>query len=190
MCQEADGHMYLGDPIQAWDLYTAAAETDPGHPLPRYYRGQGLLLLAKLLDVYQRESGDEAIALGSTGDVLDTLVTGAMDDLSVAADLLDRWGLIPESYQYRNFYLVPTLLGQGLGCLLIRAPGPTASRLQSARKSFPKDDLFYREYVFAKCWEQGLHTKYGALLMSDDWYPLRDRLLKEFGGRQTHNSLT
>ena len=81
-------------------------------------------------------------------------MTGALDDLTVAADLLDRWGLIPESYQYRNFYLMPTLMGQGLGYLLTRAPGPTASRLQSARKSFPKDDIFYREYVFAKCWEQ------------------------------------
>ena len=137
--------------------------------------------MAKLLDVYQRESGGEARALGSTGDVLDTLVTGAMDDLAVAADLLDRWGLIPESYQYRNFYLVPTLMGQGLGYLLTRAPGPTASRLQSARKSFPKDDIFYREYVFAKCWEQGLHRKYGEMLSGDGWEPLRDRLLKEIG---------
>jgi hypothetical protein len=44
--------------------------------------------------------------------VLNTLVNGAMDDLTSAADLLDRWGLIPESYQYRNFHLVPTLMGQ------------------------------------------------------------------------------
>ena len=74
-------------------------------------------------------------------------------------------------------------MGQGLGYLLTGAPGPTASRLQSARKSFPKDDLFYREYIFAKCWEQGLHRKYGALLQGDGWEPLQDRLRKEFGGR-------
>ena len=139
--------------------------------------------MAKLLDVYQRESGGEGSTSEINGDVIDTLVTGAMDDLTVAADLLDGWGLIPESYQYRNFYLVPTLMGQGLGYLLTRAPGPTASRLQSARKSFPKDDIFFREYVFAKCWEQGLHRKYGAMLVSDGWGPLRDRLKKEFGGR-------
>ena len=45
--------LFLGDPVRAWDLYTSAAENDPDHPLPRYYRGQGLLLLARLLDVYQ-----------------------------------------------------------------------------------------------------------------------------------------
>ena len=177
MCQEADGHLYLGDPVRAWDLYTSA----PDHPLPRYYRGQGLLLLAKLLDVYQRESGADGSAPSSNGDVLNTLVTGAMDDLTVAADLLDHWGLVPESYQYRNFYLVPMLMGQGLGYLLTRAPGPTASRLQSARKSFPKNDIFYREYVFAKCWEQGLYRQYGAILLGDGWESLRDRLSKEFG---------
>lgn len=183
VCQEADGHICLCDPVRAWDLYTSAAETSPRHPLPRYYRGQGVLLMARLLEVYQRESSGEAIASGSAGDVLDALVNRATDDLTVAADLLDRWGLIPESYQYRNFYLVPTLMGQGLGYLLTGAPGTTASRLQSARKSFPKDDLFYREYIFAKCWEQGLHRKYGELLLSDGWEPLRDRLRNEFGGR-------
>ena len=93
MCQEADGHMCLGDPVMAWDLYTAAAKSDPAHPLPRYYRGQGLLLMAKLLDVYQRESGGKGSSTGSTGNVMNTLVTSAMDDLTVAGDLLDRWGL-------------------------------------------------------------------------------------------------
>ena len=111
------------------------------------------------------------------------MVTGAMDDLTVAADLLDRWGLVSESYRYRNSYLVPTLMGQGLGYLLNRAPGPTASRLQSARKPFPKDDLFCREYIFAKCWHRGLHRKYGELLTGDAWEPLRERLRREFGGR-------
>ena len=182
MCQEADGHLCLCDPVRAWEIYTSASDEAPSHPLPRYYRGQGLLLLAKLLDVYQRESGGDANASGSAGKVMDTLVTDAMEDLTVAADLLDGWGLIPESYQYRNFYLVPTLMGQGLGYLLNRAPGPTASRLQAARKSFPKEDLFYREYIFAKCWEQGLHWKYGALLLGDGWEPLQASLRKEFGG--------
>ena len=183
MCQEADGHLYLGDPVGAWDLYTAAAEASPGHPLPRYYRGQGLLLLAKLLDVYRRDLAEDGKPSNRSKEVLNELVTRAMDDLTVAADLLDHWGLISESYQYRNFYLVSTLMGQGLGYLLNRAPGPTASRLQSARKSFPKDDLFYREYIFAKCWEQGLHREYGELLTGDGWEPLGERLRQEFGGR-------
>ena len=111
------------------------------------------------------------------------MVTGAMNDLTVPADLLDHWGLISESYQYRNSYLVPTLMGQGLGYLLNRAPGPTASRLQSARKPFPKDDLFCLEYIFVKCWDQGLQRKYGELLTGDAWEPLRVRLRREFGGR-------
>ena len=59
LCQEADGYLYLGDPVRAWDLYTAAAKASPGHPLPRYYRGQGSLLLAKLLDLYQRDSVED-----------------------------------------------------------------------------------------------------------------------------------
>ena len=138
--------------------------------------------MARLLEVYQRESSQGPSASETAEDVLDTLVNGAIDDLTVAADLLDRWGLIPESYQYRNFYLAPTLMGQGLGYLLTCAPGPAASRLQAARKSFPKDDLFYREYIFAKGWEQGLHWKYGALLTGDGWEPLRERIRKEFGG--------
>ena len=141
-----------------------------------------MLLMAKLLDVYQRESALDESASVNAKEVLDELVTVAMEDLTVAGDLLDHWGLISESYQYRNFYLVPTLIGQGLGYLLSNRPGPTASRLQSARKSFPKDDLFYREYIFAKCWEQGLHWKYGALLTGDGREPLRERLHKEFGG--------
>ena len=97
---------------------------------------------------------------------MNTLSNGAMDDLTSAADLLDRWGLIPESYQYRNFHLVPTLLGQGAGYLLTRQPGPAAARIQSARRSFPKDDLLFREFLFAKCWEQGLHRRYGELLLA------------------------
>ena len=113
--------------------------------------------------------------------MLDTLVKGALDDLTSAADLLDRWGLIPELYHYRNFHLVPTLMGQGASYLLSREPGPAASRLQSARRSFPKDDLFFREFLFAKCWEQGLHRRYGALLLGDEWALLRDRLHEAFG---------
>ncbi|MBU17863.1 MAG: hypothetical protein CL725_09195 [Chloroflexi bacterium] len=183
MCQEADAYLYLGDPVRAWDLYTAAAKASPGHPLPRYYRGQGLLLLTKLLDLYQRDSVEYGKPSNLSKEVLDELVTGAMDDLTVPADLLDHWGLISESYQYRNSYLVPTLMGQGLGYLLNRAPGPTASRLQSARKPFPKDDLFCREYIFAKCWHRGLQRKYGELLTGDAWEPLRVRLRQEFGGR-------
>ena len=64
--------------------------------------------------------------------------------------------------------------------MLARSPGLAASRLQSARRSFPKDDLFFREFLVAKCWEQGLHTRYGALLLGDEWEPLQDRLREAF----------
>ena len=33
-CQEADAHLCLGDPVQAWELYSAAAGGAPTHPLP------------------------------------------------------------------------------------------------------------------------------------------------------------
>ena len=173
------------NPVRAWDLYSEAASLAPAHPLPRYFRGQGLLLIARLLDVYQNEGlrakrldDDEADLIDAT---VKTLANGAMEDLTSAADLLDRWGLIPETYQYKNFHLVPTLMGQGAGYLLTRSPGPAAARLQAARRSFPKDDLFFREFLFAKCWEQGIHRRYGALLAGDEWDPLRDRLHAEFG---------
>ena len=185
LCLEGDARLCLGDPVRAWDLYTEAASRGPSHPLPRSYRGQALLLMARLLHVFEdeqrRAKGPDGVDTERIDAVLGTLVNGAMEDLTSAADLLDRWGLIPESYQYRNFHLVPTLMGQGAGYLLNRSPGPAASRLQSARRSFPNDDLFFREFLFAKCWEQGLHRHYGALLLSDEWTPLRDRLHEAFG---------
>ena len=189
LCQEGDAHLCLCDPVRAWDLYSEAAWRAPAHPLPRYYRGQALLLMAKLLNVFEDEQRRtmllDAACVEQFEAVLNTLVDGAMDDLTAAADLLERWGLIPETYQYRNFHLVPTLMGQGASYLLSRSPGPAASRLQSARRFFPKDDLFFREFLFAKCWEQGLHRRYAALLLSDEWAPLRDRLQAAFGERGT-----
>ena len=185
LCQEGDAHLCSCSPIRAWDLYSEASEHAPTHPLPRYYRGQALLLIARLLDVYrderQRDQRLDDAEAQRIDAVLNALAGGAMEDLTSATDLLDRWGLIPESYQYRNFHLVPTLMGQGLVYLLTRSPGPAASRLQSARRSFPKDDLFFREYIFAKCWEQGVHNQYGSLLLGDGWVPLRDRLHDAFG---------
>ena len=193
-CQEADAHLCLCNPVRAWDLYTAAATEAPSHPLPRYYRGQALMLIAKLLHEFENErlrAGSlEAEDSGKIDAALNTLVDGALDDLSSAADLLDRWGLIPESYQYRNFHLVPALIGQGASYLLSRLPGPAASRLQSARRSFPKDDLFLREFLFAKCWEQGLHLRYGKLLLGDEWAPLSDRLHEAFGEPQNSHRAT
>jgi tetratricopeptide (TPR) repeat protein len=180
LCQEADARLCLGDPIGAWDLYTEAAARVPTHPLPKYYRGQALLLIARLLHAFQDEnlrsenvSRTEAELLDA---IIDTLATRALDDLTSAADLLERWGLIPESRLYRNFHQVPTLMGQGLSYLIGRSPGPAASRLQSARRSFPRDDLFFREFIFAKCWEQGLHQRFGRLVLSDEWEPLRERI--------------
>ena len=185
LLQEADARLCLCDPVGAWDLYSEARSRAPTHPLPRYYRGQGLLLLARLLRVYQHERRQETpvdtVETGQIDIAVNMLVNGALDDLTSAADLLDRWGLIPESYQYRNFHLVPTMLGQGTAYLLSNSPGPAAVRLQSARRSFPKDDLFLREFIFAKCWEQGLHQKYAAVVLSDEWAPLRDRLHDAFG---------
>ncbi|MCZ6539079.1 MAG: hypothetical protein O6922_04560, partial [Chloroflexi bacterium] len=185
MCLEADAHMCLVNPLRAWDLYSLAATERPAHPLPRYYRGQALLLIARLLREFENEL--QIAAKPAVRDIkkirsaINDLVYGGMDDLTAAADLLDRWGLIPQSSQYRNFHLVPTLLGQGAGYLLTNTPGPAASRLQSARRSFPKDDLFFREYLFAKCWEQGVHRLYGALVLGDGWAPIRERLAQTFG---------
>ena len=90
--------------------------------------------------------------------------------------LLDKWGLAPETPTYRNFHMMPTLLGQGQAYVLSLSPGPAASRLQTARKLFPKDDLFFREYLFAKCFEEGLHRHYGEMLMGDGWPSFRDSI--------------
>jgi hypothetical protein len=138
-----------------------------------------------LLDVFENErrrsKGIPPTEAEPIDAAIDTLVRRAIDDLTSAADLLEHWGLIPYWRQYRNFHQVPTLMGQGMSYLLGRSPGPAASRLQSARRSFPKDDLFFREYIFAKCWEQGLHREFGRLALSDEWGPLRDRVSGEFG---------
>ncbi len=119
--------------------------------------------------------------MATIDSTIELLVGGALEDLTSASDLLDDWGLIPESYQYRNFHLVPTLLGQGAGYLLMGSPGPAAGRIQSARRSFPKDDLFLREYIFAKCWEQGLHRRYGELFIGDEGDATRERLVDTLG---------
>lgn len=180
LCLAADALLCLGQPIQAWDLYSEAAAKSPNHPLPRYYRGQAQLLIARLLQVYQDEcrqvGSQETEKYKKIETMLHSLAVGAIEDLTLAADLLEQWGLIPESYQYRNFHLVPTLVGQGLSYLLAHAPGPAASRFQSARHSFPKDDLFLREFLFAKCWEQGVHRSYAELILSEAWNPLLSHL--------------
>jgi hypothetical protein len=185
LCLEGDAHLCLCNPISAWDLYSKATSVAPGHPLPRYYRGQATLLIARLLRAYQNEcmagGGQDGDQMEQIEVVLNILVNAAMEDLTLAADLLDRWGLIPESYQYRNFHLIPTLLGQGLGYLLTHSPGSAASRYQSAHRSFPKEDVFFREFLFAKCWEQGIHRQYATFLLSDNFTPLRQRLQGTFG---------
>ena len=50
--------------------------------------------------------------------------------------------------------------------------------------SFSKDDLFFCEFIFAKCREHGVHRRFGALLLSDEWAPLRDALHEAFGEPQ------
>ena len=98
-----------------------------------------------------------------------------------SASLGGRAGPPPDSAK-RGFYQGthgPTRTVErelGTCYLLSRSPGPAASRLQSARRSFPKDDLFFREFLFAKCWAQGLHRRDGELFLSEQWLPLRDRL--------------
>jgi len=185
LCLEADAHLCLCNPDKSLDRYTEAVLKAPSHPLPRYYRGKALLLMARLLRVYEEESFRnneyDAKKREQLDVVVSTLVSGAMEDLTLAADLLEKWGLIPEAYQYRNFHLVPTLIGQSLGYLLTRSPGPAASRLQSARRSFPKDDLFFREFLFAKCWEQGKHHEYATLLLGKGWEKISERLRKAYG---------
>ena len=88
---------------------------------------------------------------------------------------------IPQLSQIRNFNLVPSLIGQGTGYLLSGLPGPAASRFQSARRSIPKDDLIFREFLFAKCWEQGVHRTYGQVFLGDAWEEFRIRLETAFG---------
>jgi tetratricopeptide (TPR) repeat protein len=194
LCLQGDAYLCVCEPLQAWDSYSEASSLAPNHPLPRYYRGQALLLIARLMNVYEHECWRKVTLNESETERLDmtlnTLVNAAMEDLTSAADLLDHWGLIPESYQYRNFHLVPTLIGQSTSYLLARVPGPAASRLQSARRSFPKDDLFFREFLFAKCWEQGVHRQYAALLLGDGWQPLGDRLHKAIEGVDSSPSVT
>ena len=167
LCKVADAYLSMGDPGSAWDSYPEAVASTPVHPLPRYYRGQGLLLIARLLEVYadeRRRAGKIDPAFESQVDaVLTAIVDVAMEDLSTATDFIDQWGVVPGSYPFGNFQLVAALIGQGADYMLTRAPGPTAGRLQSARRSFPKDDLLLREFIFAKCWEQGVHQKYGEL---------------------------
>ena len=101
--QEADARLCLCDPAGAWKLYAEAHSRAPTHPLPHYYRGQGALLLARLLRVFEDERRGDATSDEAESDRVDFVVNaplnGAMDDLTAAADLLDRWGLIPESYQ-------------------------------------------------------------------------------------------
>ncbi len=185
LCQTGDAYLCLGEPVMAWQQYTEAVELAPDHPLSKYYRGQGLLLMARLLRLFEEEQRD-AGALDEAkrerlGNVVRFLVVGAVEDLTAASDRLERWGLIPESYQYRNFHLVPGLIGQGTSYLLSRMPGPAASRFQSARRSFPKDDLILREFIFAKCWEQGVQRRYGEVFLGPDWEQLRESLASVYG---------
>ena len=186
MCLVGDALLCLCDPVRALDVYSEAATQAPTHPLPRYHRGQALLLMARLIDVYESEQPRSAAKSAKDSErvqkVLKMLVSDAMDDLTVAEDFFHWWGPVPESYVHRNFHLIPTLMGQGLSYLLDRSPGPAASRLQSARRSFPQDDLFFREFLFAKCWEQGLHRRYSALLLGDEGKPVLDRLNAALAG--------
>ena len=146
LCQEADAHLCMGNPSRAWDLCSEAISRAPNHPLPRYHRGQGLLLMAKLVNMYEyemlRAGKFTKEEMDRIQQVMRILTDRSMDDLTVAADLLDKWGLTPETSNYRNFHLVPTYIGQGDAYILSQSPGPAASRLQSARRAFPRDDLF------------------------------------------------
>lgn len=177
LCLLGDAHLLLLQPERAWARYDEATERAPTHPLPRYYRGQAGLLVARLLHECQASEGttDGPERDARIRSAINALSTAAMDDLEAASSLLENWGLIPELYQYRNFHLVPTLLAQGTAYRLRGEPGPAASRLESARRAFPKDDLFFREYLFAKCCERRLHLEYGALIAGGGWTPAPPR---------------
>jgi len=180
LCLQGDAYLCNGKPLEAWDSYTEASTLSPNHPLPKYYRAHSILLITRLLEVYEMEcwrtSSPDIDLIDNIKSKFNLLINAAMDDLTSAADLLDHWGLIPETYQYRNFHLVPTFLGQGQAYLLNGLPGPAASRLQSARRSFPKDDIFFREFLFAKCWEQGKHRDYAGLLLGESWQQFLERI--------------
>ena len=89
------------NPSRAWDLCSEAISRAPSHPLPRYHRGQGLLLMAKLINMYEyemlrsRKFTEED--MDRMQDALHTLTERSMDDLTVAEDLLDQWGITPET---------------------------------------------------------------------------------------------
>jgi hypothetical protein len=40
------------------------------------------------------------------------------------------------------------------------------------------------EFLFAKCWEQGLHRQYADILLSKGWETFRERLQDAFGGKR------
>ena len=171
LCQAADASLLLLDPKRAWSRYDAAVRQAPNHPLPRYYRAQGALLVARLLHEYRGVEELETTQAGLVHRAVVALGEQSMEDSEAATSLLEGWGLIPQSYHYRNFHLVPALLAQGAAYRLRDAPGPAASRLQTARRSFPKDDVFFREYLFAKGLEQQLHVGYGRKIGSGNWDP-------------------
>ena len=56
LCIEGEAHLCICFPAKAWDLYSQAALKSPRHPLPRYYRGQALLMMARLLKAYEDET--------------------------------------------------------------------------------------------------------------------------------------
>jgi hypothetical protein len=165
LCLEGDSYLCLGEPARAWETYNKAVSSFPNHPLPRYYRGQAYLMVARLIKVFQEESANKERREGQKENrlqaTLDGLLENAMEDLTGAADLLEK--------SREDFRLLPTLMGEGFGYELGLSPGPAASRLQSARRSFPRDDMVLREFLFAKCWEQGLHRHYADLLLKGDW---------------------
>ena len=115
LCQEGDAHLCLGHPVNAWDRYSEATSKEPGHPLPRYYRGQALLLMARLLRVYEdelrRAAGLSDTEAEQIEAVLESLVNGGMEDLTTAADLLDRWGAHPRILPVPEFPPGPHLAG-------------------------------------------------------------------------------
>lgn len=182
LCQQGDAHLCLIEPGKAWDLYSEASERNRSHPLPHYYRGYGLIVLGRLLRAYEfeqlRAGNRDAARSDEIDGIIATLADVAIDDLTNAADLFDQWGLIAIPRLLRDLHLIPTLFGQGTAYLMSNAPGPAASRLQAARRSFPQVDHYGREFMFSKLWEQGMHTKYSQLLLEGGWPALESRLAK------------
>ncbi len=96
------------------------------------------------------------------------LLRHAAQDLRVAGSALRGWGQIPESFLYRNYNHIPSMLGLITIPSLLGDSASFVTELSIARRSYPKDDLFFREWFTARCWLEGQHLHYGSWVQDND----------------------